>query len=85
MFGKNWKTSAGGVSAILAGLAGLLSLFKAGNFDTNAIMTAIGTIGGGIGLLMAKDHNVTGGDTAQTQLAKKDEAEIVPMPPSSVK
>lgn len=59
MFVKNWKTT-------LAGIGGLLGVFVklAGNgwkFD----MEDFAVISGSLGLIFAKDKNVTGGTVAQ--------------------
>jgi Phage tail lysozyme len=59
VFGTNWMTTIGGIGAILtAAGAGFHAL------STGDMASAYGSISGivaGIGLLMAKDHNVTGG------------------------
>jgi hypothetical protein len=52
---KNWKTSAAGVLMILSGIGALFGI-KTG-IDPSAAIT---TIMGGIGLVLAKDGNVTG-------------------------
>ena len=87
MFGKNWKTSMGGVGMVLAGIAAIIHCFTCTDCGSQieCITAGIGGLVGGVGLLFAKDHNVTGGDTAQTEIAKATEAPIVAMPPSSVK
>ena len=48
---KNWKTSLLGISTLVTGIA---------QFLTGNQAEAIGLIMSGIGLLFAKDHNVTG-------------------------
>lgn len=75
MFGKNFKTSIGGLVGIFGGIGALGKCL--GTVDFTSILTimqslnlecfsaAVGMIGVGIGLLFAKDHNVTGGTSAQ--------------------
>jgi hypothetical protein len=48
---KNWKTSLLGIGSIITGVA---------QFVTGNQAEAIGLIMSGIGLLFAKDHNVSG-------------------------
>jgi hypothetical protein len=55
---KNWKTSLGGVATLLAVGAKLLNGGELSSTDLALVTTAIG-------LLFAKDHNVTGGTAAQ--------------------
>jgi hypothetical protein len=60
---KSWKTTLGGIGMILGALADLANSFHNGtqpawNRDFIAIT-------GGIGLLFAKDNNVTGGLVSQ--------------------
>jgi len=85
MFGKNWKTSLGGLGMILAGLGGLVNCVMGllgGHPDVAAGATpaphvgtmecftvSLGLISGGAALLKAKDHDVTGGATPQTKVA----------------
>jgi hypothetical protein len=60
---KNWKTTLAGVAAMLTAAGHLAGAVSDGNFST------LGTDGSmilaGLGLLFAKDHNVTGGTTRQ--------------------
>lgn len=64
MFGKNWKTSLGGLGMVLTGLAdivrGLTSDVSAIHWEADIV-----AITGGLGLLFAKDGNVTGGSVVQ--------------------
>ena len=48
---KNWKTSLLGIGSIITGVA---------QFVTGNQAEAIGLIMSGIGLLFAKDHNISG-------------------------
>jgi hypothetical protein len=63
MLTGNYKTTIAGVTAILSGLPALLKCF-AGGLDFACLSMAIGPIIVGIGLLLAKDHDVTGGSRA---------------------
>lgn len=61
--GKNRKTTFAGIAAILAGAAGLATGIASGDWShAEASMASIVT---GIGLICAKDHNVTGGSVQQ--------------------
>lgn len=62
-FLTNWKTSGSGVLMILVGVGSLTGLtFGAPPMSADVAIT---TIMGGIGLLFAKDGNVTGGSVRQ--------------------
>lgn len=58
---KSWRTTSAGIIAIVTGLVGLYFAFKAGPVDQATLIASITGIVGGIGLLLAKDSNVTGG------------------------
>jgi hypothetical protein len=61
----NWKTTAGGVVATLAALVDVAQQLLSGHIDGGRITTDFAAISAGIGLIFAKDKNVTGaGDTA---------------------
>lgn len=59
----NWKTSFAGISAILTSIAALLHAIQTHDYINLAAI--IGGLSAGIGLLFAKDKNVTGGTTIQ--------------------
>lgn len=61
IFGPNWKTTQAGIAAIGAGLAILGTSLKDGAQigDVNGIMEAVGLIAGGLGLIFARDRNVS--------------------------
>lgn len=59
-FLTNWKTTGSGIVMIVLGIAGLLGI-KGGTDPSIAITSIMG----GIGLIFAKDNNVTGGTTPQ--------------------
>lgn len=58
--GKNWKTTSAGILLIIGGIVRLIFAFKAGNFSEESVMTSATTVTTGVGLLFAKDFNVTG-------------------------
>ena len=60
----NWKTTSAGIAAILTGLTGLI---HAANPDVPGpdLSTSMVSILGGLGLIFAKDGNVTGGSVRQ--------------------
>lgn len=58
----NWKTTAAGVGAILTGLSGLVHLVNP-DVPGPDLGTSVVSIVTGIGLIVAKDGNVTGGTT----------------------
>ena len=55
----SWKTTASGVASILAGLGILAECAASGNWDTTKITAAFAAISTGIGLLFARDNDVT--------------------------
>ena len=57
---KNWKTTLAGLAALLTVAAKLL------NDPSSFEMTDVGVVAGAIGLLKAKDGDVTGGTRPQT-------------------
>lgn len=59
----NWKTTSTGILMVLAGLAGLFGI-KTGAVPMSP-EAAVSSILGGLGLIFAKDGNVTGGTTQQ--------------------
>lgn len=62
---KSWKTTSAGILMVVGGITRLAFAFKSGNFTEEAIMSSSTLIVGGLGLVFAKDSNVTGGDVQQ--------------------
>lgn len=62
---KNWKTTSMGIALIIGGITRFYFAYKAGNFTEEAITTCVGSVLTGIGFLVAKDGNVTGGTVKQ--------------------
>ncbi len=60
---KNWKTTSAGIAMIVGGLVSLY--FSKDVLNAEMITAHITAILGGIGLIFAKDQNVTGGNTPQ--------------------
>ena len=58
----SWKTSLAGIAAILTGAGGLIHNYVSGETVTQLLASPdVGMIITGLGLLVAKDWNVTGG------------------------
>jgi len=62
---KNWKTTSAGIAAIVGGITRLIFAIKAGEITEEAIATTTTSILLGLGLIFAKDSNVTGGTVQQ--------------------
>lgn len=60
---KSWKTTSAGITLIVAGICGFI--FANHPLTQEAIIGSITSILTGIGLIFAKDSNVTGGTTQQ--------------------
>jgi hypothetical protein len=60
----NWKTTSAGILAIIGALVGLVFAIINKNLTPDVIMACATGILGGIGLLFAKDSNVTGGNVS---------------------
>lgn len=57
---KSWKTTTSGIAAIIAAVAGAVQLYLDGNPATNPdFPTVIAAITAGVGLITARDNNVT--------------------------
>lgn len=60
---KSWKTTAGGIGAILAAVGGAVNLLFDGNPATNPDWTTvIASVTAGFGLIFARDNAVTSED-----------------------
>ncbi len=57
---KNWKTFSAGILSIVGGLTGLYFGYKDGGLTAEEISIASVAIVTGVGLLLAKDGDVTG-------------------------
>ncbi len=69
-FATNWKTTSGGILMIAGGVYLYIH-------DNTKFMEGLTAVLGGIGLLFAKDGNVTGGSTPQDS-TPKDSSTIKP-------
>jgi hypothetical protein len=56
---KSWKTTLGGVAAILAGLGLIAKMVSEGNYDAEKILGALTAIGAGFTGIFARDNNVS--------------------------
>jgi len=61
----SWKTTASGASAIALALGDLLHQYATDSWDVSRLGSDLIGISTGIGLLFAKDANVTGGTVKQ--------------------
>lgn len=65
MQNKSWKTTAAGVSAVIAALAGAATLLFDGKPETNPDWTAlIAAVTAGVGLVMARDNDKSSEDVS---------------------
>lgn len=71
--GTSWKTTSAGITMVVGGITGLVFAIKANNVSEASISAAITAILGGVGLILAKDKNVTGG----TVVSKNNDPEAV--------
>lgn len=55
----SWKTTSAGIAAIVGGVIRFWFAFKAGQITEESIMTSVTAILTGVGLLFARDNNVT--------------------------
>ena len=62
---KSWKTTSAGITMIVSGVVGLIFAIKSATINEGTVTAAVTAILGGVGLLFAKDNNVTGGNTPQ--------------------
>ena len=56
----SWKTTSTGITMIVAGVVGGYFAMKSGNINEATVMASFGSIMGGVGMIFAKDHNVSG-------------------------
>jgi len=57
---KSWKTTSAGIVAISGAIVGVYFAYKANNLSAEVVTGAITAVLTGIGLLFAKDSDVTG-------------------------
>jgi hypothetical protein len=62
---KSWKTTSAGITALIGGLTGLYFAWQANNLSAEIVTACATSIITGIGLIFAKDGNVTGGTIQQ--------------------
>jgi hypothetical protein len=64
-FAANWKTTALGAGAVLSASGHLLTAIGTGDWSLTTITIDLAAISSGLGLLFAKDGDVTGGTVKQ--------------------
>jgi len=57
---KSWKTTSAGIVMIASAVVGIYFAYKANNLSAEIVMAGVTSLLGGIGLLFAKDGDVTG-------------------------
>lgn len=65
---KNWKTTMAGILAIIGGITTIVYAIIDKQLTSSAITAAATAILTGVGLLFAKDYNVTGGGDTLVKL-----------------
>jgi hypothetical protein len=61
--GKSWKTTSAGLLMIAGAIVGIVFAYINKTLTEGVVMSAITAIVGGVGLMTAKDSNITGGTT----------------------
>jgi hypothetical protein len=61
----NWKTTLAGVAVGATAVAHLATMISTGHIDPASIYTDLMALAGALGLVAAKDANVTGGSVKQ--------------------
>lgn len=61
MLFANWKTTAAGVAAVSTGIAAVANAVATGHFDPGLLTAALTGIFAGVGNILSKDFNITGG------------------------
>lgn len=64
-FATNWKTTLGGAAAMVGAAADIVMMFAHDKWDGEQLMADLTILSVGLGLLFAKDGNVTGGSKVQ--------------------
>ena len=59
---KNWKTTSTGITMVVGGVVGFYLAIKSNSVNEGTITGCLTAILGGIGLILAKDSDVTGGN-----------------------
>jgi hypothetical protein len=59
----SWKTTAAGAVPVIGALGSLINMFATGQWDGNVLMMNIMSASAGVGLMFAKDHNVSNSPT----------------------
>jgi hypothetical protein len=67
----SWKTTSAGILSIVGGVTRAVFAWKSGQFTEEAVITCATAIVTGVGLLFARDNNVTSEDVQRAAEAKK--------------
>lgn len=70
----NWKTTSAGLLSIIGGVTRMIFAIRSGSFSEEAVMTCVTTILTGVGLLCARDVNVSSVDLNLQSVEKKTTA-----------
>ena len=62
---KNWKTTSTGITMVVGGIVGFYFAIKNNTVNEGTVTGCLTAVLGGIGLIFAKDGNVTGGSIQQ--------------------
>lgn len=62
---KNWKTTSTGITMVVGGIVGFYFAIKNNSVNEGTVTGCLTAVLGGIGLIFAKDGNVTGGTIQQ--------------------
>ena len=68
---KNWKTTSAGILMEVGAITGLVYAIIGKQLTPEIIMTCATGVLGGIGLILAKDNNVTGGNVSNNLTVPK--------------
>lgn len=63
----SWKTTSAGIAMIVGAIIGFIFAIKAGSLDEAKAVALSTALLGGVGLIFAKDGNVTGGTVSNGQ------------------
>lgn len=61
----NWGTTSSGILAIVTAITGFVFAVKSHQITPEIIATCVSGLLAGVGLIFAKDYNVTGGNVKQ--------------------
>ena len=77
---RSWKTTSAGILSVAGGVARVCFALKNGQLTEEAVTTSLTGILAGIGLLFARDNNVSSVDLGLQNVEKKADAKEVITP-----